>query len=355
MKCCTPLKAYILDKQVIYEKIFTEEFKRHPWFSEWAEDKALEIYNRKDQDGKNAIKRIYFKPPKKYREYYSLIDIPCGKCEACKCNHAKEWALRCHLESLYHDQNCFITLSYNNENLPKNRSLELSDLQKFWKRLRKSLPKETKIKYFACGEYGPKTLRPHYHAIIFGYMPDDIKPWKKNHQRDQLYISEKIEKIWGKGYCIIGECNYNTAGYVARYCTKKLKNELKIKHNKAEEFIVMSRNGGIGISYYKEKKEEIWEDQGIYIKKPNKNASLESIPKFFMKKFKEEKDQRILTEYRDQMQIKKVRMKENWEEILSRTDLNEEQYLKNLWEKNKETLKKLPRSNLDLGTVKILS
>ena len=73
-----------------------------------------------------------------------------------------------------HDVSCFVTLTYNDENLPKDNTLVKEDLQKFWKDLRYRIFPE-KIRYFASGEYGDETQRPHYHAVIFNYFPDDAE------------------------------------------------------------------------------------------------------------------------------------------------------------------------------------
>ena len=100
------------------------------------------------------------------------INIPCGKCDGCRLDYARQWADRCMLEAKYHDKNSFITLTYNDDNIPVaengNYTLVKKDFQDFMKRLRESIG-DVKIRYYACGEYGSKSLRPHYHAIIFGY------------------------------------------------------------------------------------------------------------------------------------------------------------------------------------------
>ena len=201
---------------------------------------------------------------------YRTIAIPCGKCEQCRAAQAAEWGTRAIIETKAHKENCFTTLTYNNENLPKKRTLQKKELQKFWKRLRKNTKK--KIRYLACGEYGPKTKRPHYHAIIFGYIPKDLKFKKITKQKDTLYTSKEIEKIWGKGYAIVGNATEESAAYVARYTTKKLNTTITIKRNREKEFIVMSRKPAIGSWVYENKKEweKIIRNRGIIIKTKGK-------------------------------------------------------------------------------------
>ena len=102
-------------------------------------------------------------------KYPQGIDVPCGQCLLCRIARRKEWSMRMLHELDRYEDSVFLTLTYNDTNLPENASLRRTDLQKFWKRLRKQLDREgRKIRYFACGEYGSQTQRPHYHAIVYG-------------------------------------------------------------------------------------------------------------------------------------------------------------------------------------------
>ena len=93
--------------------------------------------------------------------------VPCGQCIACRINHAKEWATRIYGESRMHDENIFLTLTYDDEHLPKDNSVHKDEVQRFMKRLRKAVYPD-KVRYFLCGEYGGQFGRPHYHVILFG-------------------------------------------------------------------------------------------------------------------------------------------------------------------------------------------
>jgi len=123
-----------------------------------------------------------------------------------------------------HENNCFITLTYNEKHLPNDYSLNHTHVQKFFKKLRKELDKinHPKIKYFMCGEYGDETWRPHYHIMLFGYdFPD--KQQVQSLQVDQpYYISPFLQKLWDKGNHTITNASWETAAYVARYVTKKV-------------------------------------------------------------------------------------------------------------------------------------
>ncbi len=133
------------------------------------------------------------------------IEVPCGHCAACRIARSREWAVRLLHESEFWDEYCFVTLTYSEENL-NSYSLQPRDLTLFFKRLRKDLG-ERKIKYFACGEYGDRFGRPHFHAIIFGLGTSDKK---------------LIEENWPYGFVKVGTLTYQSCRYVAGYVQKKL-------------------------------------------------------------------------------------------------------------------------------------
>lgn len=121
------------------------------------------------------------------------------------------------LEARLHQDNCFITLTYDDKNLPRDRSLDKTHLQKFWKRLRKH---KGPFRYYACGEYGDLTKRAHYHACLFGMNFDDRIVLKQDKEHT-LYYSQQLTDIWGYGHTSIGELTFETAAYCARYVLKK--------------------------------------------------------------------------------------------------------------------------------------
>lgn len=165
--------------------------------------------------------------------------VPCGQCIECRLKRQREWALRIVDEARYHSKNCFLTLTYSEDSLPKNGSLCKKDLQDFFKRLRSH---GYVFRYFASGEYGDKTHRPHYHVIVFGYY------W--NHKTAPGSFLD-LEKIWGHGQIRAGDVNENTASYVAKYTIKKYKGSLSefMYQGLEPEFAIMSRRPGIGDAY----------------------------------------------------------------------------------------------------------
>lgn len=192
---------------------------------------------------------------------------PCGTCIDCRLDYARQWAIRCVHEAQVTEENSFITLTYNDTYLPKDGSIRKEELQKFMKRLRKEID-PIKVRYFGCGEYGKKYDRPHYHLCLFGYDFPDKEIHKTTFRRkrdpDILYISEMLSTVWKKGFHTIGKVNYKTAGYVARYVTKKHMGKWSdyIYDGLEPEFALMSRGqkkggkGGIGKPWFK----KYWND-----------------------------------------------------------------------------------------------
>jgi len=151
-----------------------------------------------------------------------FIHIRCGMCNGCKADHARDWAIRCYHESQMHHVSCFVTLTYDEEHLPACGSLDKRDLQQFWKALRKKL--NVPIRYFAAGEYGTKKGRPHYHAIIFGWMPSKRYPVDISDKGHIQYTHPILQSAWQKrGRIVFTDFDPSCARYVAHYTADKLK------------------------------------------------------------------------------------------------------------------------------------
>jgi len=164
--------------------------------------------------------------------------VPCGKCTACRISHASAWTIRLLHEARNWQDRCFVTLTYDDEHLPKNKSLDKRAIQLFFKKLRKNF--ETKIKYFAAGEYGEQNSRPHYHLILYGVSSSS---------------RHIIELCWPFGFISVGDFSFQRARYVAGYAVKKLYNGnadyYKIR-GMIPEFSLSSRNPAIGKNYMEE-------------------------------------------------------------------------------------------------------
>lgn len=168
-----------------------------------------------------------------------LLRIPCGTCLGCVKSRAREWALRCTLELNYHPEACWCTLTYDDKYLPP--TLDKFHLSRFMRRLRKEIH-PARVRFFGAGEYGEKTYRPHYHAILFG-LPQH---------------TAHVQAAWPHGYAQVDHLTPAAVSYVAGYCAKKIGWKLergeRIDYSTGEvydyepPFVLMSRRPGIGAS-----------------------------------------------------------------------------------------------------------
>lgn len=161
--------------------------------------------------------------------------VPCGQCMPCRINKRRAWTARLLLEHAASECASFVTLTYSEENLPDGHGtpvLDTRDTQLWLKRLRKAWPGT--LRYFLCGEYGSRTFRPHYHAVLFG-LPTDPDS------------EALVGRTWGMGFVSISELNASRAAYVAQYTAKKWtrKDHPKLA-GRPPEFMRSSRRPGIG-------------------------------------------------------------------------------------------------------------
>jgi hypothetical protein len=219
--------------------------------------------------------------------------VPCGQCMACRINHQRQWSTRMVHESKMHKESCFITLTIDEEHRNATHSVDQRDMQLFIKRLRKELQPQ-KIRIFFVAEYGSTTQREHYHAILFGYMPKDKQPWKKNKQGDMLYTSEQLTRLWGKGHTSVGQFNSTTADYCAKYVTKAyIGKDKENAYNWVDEngeiiqrkppFQSSSKRPGLGSSFYDKYKDQLYAHDKTII-----DAKQRQLPKAYDRKFRKE-------------------------------------------------------------------
>ena len=162
--------------------------------------------------------RITFSDKERSREFVPF-QLPCGQCLECRLDYARQWAIRCVHEAKMHPENCFITLTYDDAHLGDNR-LDYRDFQLFMKKLRKL--QDEPMGFFATGEYGEKTKRKHWHAILFNYRPPDSRPSRKTSEGHQVFSSARLDETWGLGRTELGSVTFESAGYCARYAAKKI-------------------------------------------------------------------------------------------------------------------------------------
>lgn len=208
------------------------------------------------------------------------IAVPCGKCFECNVQRARAWAFRIALEARQYKHCCMVTLTYNDEHLPLDRSVSVREIQLFIKRLRKKIY-PLKIRYFGCGEYGERRGRPHYHVIIFGYDFSDRYFFKNDNKGTPLFLSPMLQRLWsvekiakGKkiyesiGYSSVVDVTYDTAKYVAIYLQKPPVD------GRARPFTVKSTRPGLAFSSIKP---ELLKSDKLYL-----NGKYISLPRYFL-------------------------------------------------------------------------
>lgn len=214
---------------------------------------------------------------------YPDINVPCGHCVGCRLDKSRQWADRMMLELDHSKTAIFVTLTYDPLNVPVACSLDdgsvlftlnKRDVQLFMKRLRRSFDGR-EIRFYLAGEYGSQTHRPHYHAILFGLsLADfpDIQPVSKNSFGQFLYSSQKMYEIWKLGNVALAEVSWQTCAYVARYCVKKLCDDVSRETYESfgvqPEFALMSRKPGIA-GFYALEHPELIERSKQYFSDPN--------------------------------------------------------------------------------------
>ena len=200
-------------------------------------------------------------------------------------------------EAQMHRVNSFVTLTYDQVHLPVDRSLDVRHFQLFMKRLRKARSPQ-KIRFYHCGEYGPQTLRPHYHAALFGCdFPDQVEVDGGSKSGEQMWSSAELTSIWGKGLTTVQPLTFETAAYVAGYIIGKAQG-LEASRRALErvdpvtgetwevapEYSTMSRRPGIGSRWLEEYQDDVYPHDFVVRSGGAKLAP----PKFYDKKIDED-------------------------------------------------------------------
>lgn len=278
--------------------------------------------------------------------------IPCGQCIGCRLEYSRQWANRGYLESKLHDENYFITLTYDDDHLPMHDSVNVDgmiyirnddwtgtlkkrDLQLFFKRLRKRIGK---FSYMAAGEYGDKNGRPHYHAILYGaHFETETFYNSRNINNNFYWQNDIIEECWTEevgrgaagagrslGFSNISIANWNTIAYTARYITKKqygkASDDWYGRLGRDKEFFVTSRNPAIGKEYFNLHHIEIMETDKVLIH--NINGSYEVTRPRYFDKLIEKYHEEELAENKERRQYYATKAAEvkDWTTSLSRKE-----------------------------------
>lgn len=273
--CVAPLKGWIVgtnpsgkNKMMItsFAVDHLEHYVNGQWISVQEQDNPSDgLKSIVDQTGVSAI------CDKVVSEY---ITIPCGHCIECLKDRGQQWTNRCMLEYASAEQNCyFVSLTYRDENLPVTYyadpstgeafpayTLDKKHVQDFLKRVRKYFfgSERGTLRYYIAGEYGPSTMRPHYHCIMFGLPLDDLV----QSSNPQYYNSAVMAKLWPYGFHQISPLQPNMIAYTCHYVTGKLdpeSYELYDLHNMQRPFNFQSCKPSIGRRWYDEHKDEVME------------------------------------------------------------------------------------------------
>lgn len=296
------------------------------------------------------------------------IMIPCGKCIGCRLDYSKQWANRCLLEMMYHERNCFVTLTYDDFHVPHarytdsdsgclvdNLTLRSRDLQLFVKRLRKYFSPDS-IRYFGCGEYGDDTYRPHYHIVLFGIDFDDKEFYKKSTTGFDIFTSPALTRLWSSpcfgcegshtpvtptGIATVQECTYETCAYTARYVMKKLKgaeSDFYKEMHIEPPFVRMSRRPGLGRQYYDDHP-DLYNRSSIHVSTLDGGKSFQP-PKYFDKLLEvDDPELYEVTKY-----VRKFSADQSQQARLANTDLDYLGYLALCDENLQSRIKSLKRS-----------
>lgn len=272
------------------------------------------------------------------------VIVKCGKCDTCKRQKAQEWAIKLINECKYHNEACFITLTFDNKILMDKKSKaykygaktsfvwkienSMEYFQKFIKRLRKKF-KERNISYFHVAEYGEKTHRPHHHAILFGInFNEDRKECQISKSGHPQMYSETLQSLWACGNTTIQDCNSNNIIYIAQYSLKKFKNNLLNK--KYNTKMTFSNRCKMNVKFIRRNPELIKKG---YLQ--DTDGKRYKIPRSYLKNLKEEKIEKYKEIYRE--------YEENLMEYLtnnSNTDIIKA-------EKTKEKIREIRNRNLN--------
>ena len=227
------------------------------------------------------------------------LQLPCGQCVGCRLERSRQWAVRCMHEASLYDRNCFVTLTYDADHV--GVSLQYSEFQKFMKRLRQYVrrrftsARERRVRFYMCGEYGEQFARPHFHACLFNFDFPDKAYLCRSPGGSHVYRSADLEKLWRFGFSSVGDVNFQSAAYVARYVMKKVTGRMAASHyelvdaetgeivKRAPEFARMSLKPGIGAGWLRKYSSDVYPHGRVVV-----NGHETNPPRYYDKLWKDE-------------------------------------------------------------------
>lgn len=241
------------------------------------------------------------------------FELPCGQCLGCRMDRRRMWSIRCMHEAQLYDQNLFVTCTYEGRVDP---SLRYEDFQKFLKRLRKAQKGVSPgpsgkypIRFFAAGEYGAQYKRPHFHALLFNCDFRDKERWHNGY-----FLSRVAEDLWSHGDVKIGTVTPESAAYCAGYTLEKVYGDAGHYEDVVDvstgeisgrrpEFLVMSRNPGIGAWWYEKYRGDLFpHDYAV------SDGRKWKVPRYYFEKAQQELDPSIIEMVKDE-RFERARMR----------------------------------------------
>lgn len=235
----------------------------------------------------------------------STMSLACGRCLGCRLERSRQWAVRVMHEASLQEENCFVTLTYDDEHVPADGSMRYGDFQKFMKRLRRRFF-SSRVRFFACGEYGENLGRPHFHAILFGVdFRADRRYWRKSESGFRCDRSPSLETLWPFGSSEVGDVSFESAAYVARYALKKVTGDLADEHYKTvdrdtgevtwrePECVHMSLKPGIGAGWFDKFHQDVFPHDRVVVR------GVPSKPPRFYDKLLKRRDPSLLEELQE--------------------------------------------------------
>lgn len=203
------------------------------------------------------------------------LSLPCGRCIGCRLERSRQWAVRMMHEASLYDANCVVTLTYDDEHLPADGSLDRLAVPSFIRRMRRV---GERVRYFQCGEYGDANGRPHYHGCLFGVDFADKVVSEPSKSGASQWVSPSLERFWPFGRCTVGTLSFESAAYVARYVCKKVTGQRAVKHYERvdacsgevyqiePEYATMSRRPGIGAGWFEKFGAEVYPSDEVIVR-----------------------------------------------------------------------------------------
>ena len=291
---------------------------------------------------------VVFTDNLKRHDIRKTLQLACGQCIGCRLERSRIWAARCIHHAQMHEHNAFVTLTYADEHL-KTQSLVHRDFQLFMKRLRKSLlpplrgsmsppgtsAEQGKISYYMAGEYGSNGRRPHFHACIFGWQPHDKLYWRTTETGSRLYTSASLNGLWKKGFTSIGDVNFESAAYIARYIIAKQTGKNAWQHYQhindqtgeitdlKPEYNRMSLKTPIGKTWLQKYQSDVYPEGKMLIRNVKTNT-----PKYYDKVYKKTEPER-------------------WEEMKQQRELDALQYRDDNTEQRLQAKERVKRAQIN--------